>query len=157
MAGAPRVVIVSDGDDPTQILGALDKGASGFIPTSVSLAVAVEAIRLVRAGGTFVPASSLIAARHAIKQSGSDPEARRVGMFTEKQTAVVKALKQGKPNKIIAYELGMCESTVKVHVRNIMKKLKARNRTQVAYLYKSLPIEEKDPKHAPELRFPVAA
>jgi DNA-binding NarL/FixJ family response regulator len=37
-------------------------------------------------------------------------------------------------NKLIAYELAMCESTVKVHIRNIMKKLNATNRTQVAYL-----------------------
>jgi DNA-binding NarL/FixJ family response regulator len=39
----------------------------------------------------------------------------------------------GKPNKIIAYELGMSESTVKVHVRNIMQKMGATNRTQAAY------------------------
>ena len=38
----------------------------------------------------------------------------------------------GKSNKVIAYELGMCESTVKVHVRRIMKKLNAKNRTDVA-------------------------
>ena len=50
---------------------------------------------------------------------------------------MVEAIRQGKPNKIIAYELNMCESTVKVHVRAIMKKLKARNRTEVAYLYSS--------------------
>jgi hypothetical protein len=43
------------------------------------------------------------------------------------------SLREGKANKIIAYELNMCESTVKVHVRNIMKKLKARNRTEVAF------------------------
>lgn len=42
------------------------------------------------------------------------------------------------PNKLIAYELNMCESTVKVHVRTIMKKLKARNRTEVAFLTQSL-------------------
>ena len=41
-------------------------------------------------------------------------------------------------NKLIAYELNMCESTVKVHVRNIMKKLQATNRTQVAYLTRGL-------------------
>ena len=50
---------------------------------------------------------------------------------------MVEAIRQGKPNKIIAYELNMCESTVKVHVRAIMKKLKARNRTEVAYLFSS--------------------
>jgi Bacterial regulatory proteins, luxR family len=37
-------------------------------------------------------------------------------------------------NKLIAYELSMCESTVEVHIRNIMKQIKATNRTQVAYL-----------------------
>ena len=45
---------------------------------------------------------------------------------------MIQAIRQGKSNKVIAYELNMCESTVKVHVRNIMKKLNARNRTDVA-------------------------
>ena len=57
--------------------------------------------------------------------------------LTGRQLQVVEAIRQGKPNKVIAYELNMCESTVKVHVRAIMKKLKARNRTEVAYLYPS--------------------
>jgi len=52
--------------------------------------------------------------------------------LSDRELAVVRAIQQGKPNKIIAYQLGMCESTVKVHVRNVMKKLKARNRTEVA-------------------------
>jgi DNA-binding NarL/FixJ family response regulator len=55
------------------------------------------------------------------------------GMFTTREAAVVEALRKGKANKIIAYELNLCESTVKVHIRNIMKKLKATNRTEVAY------------------------
>jgi DNA-binding NarL/FixJ family response regulator len=59
-------------------------------------------------------------------------------MFTARQTAVIAALRQGKQNKIIAYELNMRESTVKVHVRNIMKKLNATNRTEVAYLTNQL-------------------
>ncbi len=46
---------------------------------------------------------------------------------------VFRHLKQGKANKIIAHELGMSESTVKVHVRNIMRKMGATNRTQAAY------------------------
>jgi len=46
--------------------------------------------------------------------------------------AVLDHLKLGKANKVIAYELAMSESTVKVHIRNIMKKMKATNRTEVA-------------------------
>ena len=54
--------------------------------------------------------------------------------FSPRQLQVLERLKQGKQNKIIAYELGMCESTVKVHIRIIMRKLNARNRTQVVLL-----------------------
>ena len=42
-------------------------------------------------------------------------------------------MRRGKANKVIAIELGMRESTVKVHVRNIMKKLNAKNRTELSY------------------------
>ena len=58
--------------------------------------------------------------------------------FTARQIAVIDALRKGKANKIIAFELNMKESTVKVHVRNIMKRLKAHNRTEVSYLANQL-------------------
>ena len=54
-------------------------------------------------------------------------------LFTPRQVAVLNQLRQGKANKIIAYELAMSESIVKVHVRNIMKKMSASNRTEAAY------------------------
>jgi DNA-binding NarL/FixJ family response regulator len=128
---AVQIVLLSDGEDVAHILSALDKGARGYIPTSMSLEVVLEAMQLVRAGGIFVPASSLLASRNA---TADTTHTKGVGgLFTARQAAVVDALRQGKSNKIIAYELNMRESTVKVHVRNIMKKLNARNRTEVAF------------------------
>lgn len=53
--------------------------------------------------------------------------------LTPRQLEVLEHIKLGEPNKIIAYNLGMKECTVKVHVRDIMKKLKATNRTQLVY------------------------
>ncbi len=55
-----------------------------------------------------------------------------VNGLTQRQHAVLKLLQQGQSNKRIARELRMCESTVKVHVRQIMRKLGACNRTQAA-------------------------
>jgi DNA-binding NarL/FixJ family response regulator len=129
------LVLVSDREDATFILDAIKIGARGVIPTSLSMEVAINAIRLVLAGGSFVPAAALMSSRDEVERSVG---AGAKSMFTGRQTAVIEALRLGKPNKIIAYELSMCESTVKVHVRNIMKRLKATNRTQVAYLYQSL-------------------
>lgn len=126
------VVILADTDDPKQIVRALECGARGYIPTTVGVDVCVEAIGLAIAGGIFIPASSLLAMRHVL--DANSQEARPLaGMFTLRQFEVVQALRRGKANKIIAHELKLRESTVKVHIRNIMKKLKATNRTEVAY------------------------
>ena len=126
------VVLLSDTDDLGQILAALECGARGYIPTSVGIDVCVEAVNLAAAGGIFVPASSVLAMRHLI-DSGSRDARPLTTMFTHRQAEVAQALRRGKANKIIAYELNLRESTVKVHIRNIMKKLKATNRTEVAY------------------------
>jgi DNA-binding NarL/FixJ family response regulator len=130
---APPVVVLGDSEEPEYVFDVLAKGARGYIPTSLSLDITVQALRLVRAGGVFLPANSLLTSQ---RMSGEFTTASRtnLGMFTAKQAAVIEAIRKGKANKTIAYELSMCESTVKVHVRNIMKKLKARNRTQVAFI-----------------------
>lgn len=125
------VVIVSDIDDVNYVVRALKGGARGYIPTSLSFNVAVEAVRLVEAGGTFVPVSSL-----ALDRSKQESTEKTGDLLTERQMMVVEALCQGMANKQIAYELGMSEHTVKVHLRHIMRKLRARNRTEVAVLTK---------------------
>ncbi|HMG49972.1 MAG TPA: response regulator transcription factor [Inquilinus sp.] len=130
--GMPTIVI-GDIETPTHIVKVLSCGARGYIPTSVGLDVAIEAIRLARAGGLFVPAASLVQSYQQIPVPSNAPEDLISGLLTKQQAAVVDALRRGKANKIIAYELNLCESTVKVHVRNIMRKLKARNRTEVAF------------------------
>jgi DNA-binding NarL/FixJ family response regulator len=58
--------------------------------------------------------------------------------LTAREIEVLNGLRQGKSNKVIAYELNISISTVKIYVRNIMKKLKATNRTQVAFLLQRL-------------------
>ncbi|MGO7815434.1 LuxR C-terminal-related transcriptional regulator, partial [Rhizobium ruizarguesonis] len=83
--------------------------------------------------GIFVPASALFAMRHLLVSSNST--ARPLAcIFTDRQVEVVEALRRGKANKIIAYELNLREITVKVPVRNIMKKVKATNTTSVLFV-----------------------
>jgi DNA-binding NarL/FixJ family response regulator len=132
------VILLADDEDPVQIVSALDSGIRGYIPTSMTLDVAIEAMHLVKAGGTYIPATSLLTWRHSVERALASPPADPVTGFTTRQTAVLRALREGKANKIIAYELNMRESTVKVHVRNIMKRLNARNRTEVAFKTRDL-------------------
>ncbi|WP_246248973.1 LuxR C-terminal-related transcriptional regulator [Chelativorans alearense] len=131
------VVVLADEGDVTEIFTALECGVRGYIPATVGIDACIEAINLAIAGGVFVPASSLFALRQALDPSFR--EAKPISsVFTPREAAVVEALRRGKANKIIAYELDMCESTVKVHIRHIMKKMKATNRTEVAYKINSL-------------------
>lgn len=133
IAMAVPVIVVSDAEDAQHIIKALKNGARGYIPTSMALNVAVEAVRLVEAGGTFIPASSLISNGHDSQSLASVDTA-----LTARQIMVLRALHNGLANKQIAYELNMCESTVKVHIRHIMRKLNVRNRTQIAVKASSL-------------------
>src|SRR5580693_8884610 len=124
------VIILADKTDPELALTAIRHGARGYIPFTLRFDIAVEAVRFVLAGGTYVPMDCVLATGGSgIAAAQPSPSAEAV---TSRELAVVRAIQQGKSNKVIAYHLNMCESTVKVHVRNIMKKLQAKNRTHVA-------------------------
>jgi DNA-binding NarL/FixJ family response regulator len=124
------VVVLSDNQAIEHVLQVIDLGVHGLIPSTVDIDVCIEAIGLAIAGGQFVPASSVLAMRGLL---GSYASRKICGSaFTVRQAAVAEALRRGKANKMIARELNLCESTVKVHIRNIMKKLGATNRTEVA-------------------------
>jgi len=126
------VVVLSEDQNLSNVLRIIALGVRGYIPSSVGIDVCIEAIALAIAGGKFIPASSVMHMRRALDVMPT-AEAETNPTFTERQAAVADALRRGKANKDIALELDLSESTVKVHIRSIMKKLGATNRTQVAY------------------------
>jgi DNA-binding NarL/FixJ family response regulator len=129
---APRIpmILLACNNDAQMATAAFRHGARGYIPVTLGFDIVIEAVRFVLAGGTYVPIDYLLTrTRFGNLPSEAAPAS---GAVTARELAVVRAIQQGKSNKIIAYELGMCESTVKVHVRRIMKKLNAKNRTDAA-------------------------
>ncbi|GGC72459.1 response regulator transcription factor [Chelatococcus reniformis] len=133
---APPVVVMSDHESADCVVYVMHSGASAFLPTSMGVEMAVKVLDLVRAGGSFIPASTLAAMTSA--EEGAPRAAELSTLLSPRQLAVARAMRKGLPNKVIADELAMCESTVKVHVRTIMRKLNARNRTEVAFLTRDL-------------------
>jgi DNA-binding NarL/FixJ family response regulator len=131
------LVVLADDSSADQVVQALSAGARGYLSADISFEVAVQVLHLVRAGGIFVPADSLSSVRAVTPKRPEhndqvEDKMRFDRLFTFRQADVAKGLCEGKANKIIAYELRMREATVKVHIRNIMRKLKARNRTEAA-------------------------
>ena len=117
------VVVLSACEDPAVIRGVLDAGAMGFIPKREQAAVMLGALRLVLAGGIYVPPTAL--GGEARPAAGA-----AAALLTPRQTEVLHALALGHPNKVIARTLGMTEATVKAHTGAIFRALEVANRAQ---------------------------
>ena len=123
---APHVplAVVSADDDPAAVRSLLALGVSGFIPKTDSPAVIASAVRLILAGGIYVP-PRLVAHAGAVPAANVAP----VSGLTSRQIDVVRLLARGLSNKAIARELGVSEGTVKVHLLAVFRVLDVRNRT----------------------------
>jgi DNA-binding NarL/FixJ family response regulator len=130
------IVLFAELEEIAQVAAAIRQGVRGYITSTLSPEVVIAALRLVQAGGTFVPASVVLQAARHRPPTEHEPAPRPVDKvlddFTPRELEVLDRLRRGMSNKVIAYELGICENTVKVHVMHIMRKLQTCNRTQAA-------------------------
>ena len=140
------IIVLSGQEDPAVMRDVLDCGAQGYIPKAYSPAVMVSAVRLVMAGGVYVPPMLLsMTGRDAgpgADATGQPAEAARgeaLGdLLTERQVDVLRLLSQGQPNKVIGRSLGISEGTVKIHLAAIFRALNARNRTEAVMKARAL-------------------
>ena len=125
------ILVAAECDDPERARGILRSGARGFLPTSYSLKVLIGALERVRAGGTYVPLALSEAVPEASVERAQHAPWREL---TRRQCDVLALIAEGKANKLIADALNMSESTVKAHVKQIIRRLNVANRTQAALL-----------------------
>lgn len=156
-AEAPGLpVIVLSGSEDAELMRALmDLGVLGFIPKAYSPDVMLSAIRLVLAGGLYIPPLLLASAQAQGWQPGAGspaPPGRDTAphaseahsldglrqLLTERQVDVMRLLSQGKPNKLIARDLGISEGTVKIHLAAIFRALNVRNRVEAVVASRKL-------------------
>lgn len=133
------LVVLSALDDPGTVKAVLAGGALGFIPKSSPHQVMVQALRLVLAGGRYLPPELMpelagedwasVPAPAASPGTSGGASAETLGL-TGRQQQVLALLAQGKSNKQICRALGLAEPTVKVHVTAVLKALRVTSRTQ---------------------------
>jgi DNA-binding NarL/FixJ family response regulator len=159
---APKVplVIISDRDDANDITAAFTAEAQGYINSGMPSALAFQTLSFILNGGSYFPPSAMykLPARSeqaeppvgptedsksepknngqeanggASAHSRSNLESRTVNL-TVRQQEVLDHLRLGESNKLIARRLSMTEGTVKVHLRQMMRKCQVSNRTQLA-------------------------
>ena len=155
LPGIP-IVAITDNEEPQYLREALKCGVSVIVPTTMGVQIAVAVIELALAGGHYAPSDLLnenladaedcfdvppepVSTVKGRSSPIAEPHPAKSGLpgactFTFREQQILEQLKMGTQNKLIAYNLGISENTVKTHLRNIMKKLHATNRTRVAFL-----------------------
>jgi DNA-binding NarL/FixJ family response regulator len=143
------LVFVSEREEPEEVVAAFKAGARGFIPMSVTPPVAMQAFTFIMSGGSFFPPAALIQRTHVtssmtVVAKKETTVVSDVCGLTARQQEVLARLRQGESNKLIGRQLKLRESTVKVHIRQIMRKLGATNRTQAALCAAQLTLSSRD-------------
>jgi DNA-binding NarL/FixJ family response regulator len=134
LPGAP-IALLGGCCDTEAALEAIRLGARGYLSPSQGIEQVLAVLRLLRGGGVFIaPDCGAPAPAQAARRP---PPPAGLSDLTPREAEVLSHLRQGKPNKAIAYQLGMAENTVKAHVGHILKKLGAASRTAIASLPES--------------------
>jgi DNA-binding NarL/FixJ family response regulator len=114
-----RIVVLTSFGGGDDVIRAIQSGASGYVMKSMPLERVLEAVRVVHAGGQYIPQE--VAGRMS-ERIHSD--------LSTRELEVLRLIGKGRSNKEIASALGIVEGTVKAHVTNIFAKLGAVDRTQ---------------------------
>ena len=126
-----RIILVTVSDAPEDLIAAIRSGADGYILKDNDPDDILKLIDSAMHGKTAISPELTSLLATALREE-SVVEQRSQASLTERETAILKCLAGGMSNKLIARELDIMESTVKVHIRNLLKKLKFRSRVEAA-------------------------
>jgi len=123
-----RVLMLVEAYSARQVLAAFDAGADAYLLKSVSCEVLLKTLDLVLLGETVFPAKTL----GTLRNKGPAIGIGSADVLSERERAIIRCIVAGDPNKLIARKLNIAETTVKVHLRAILRKICVKNRTQAA-------------------------
>lgn len=131
------IVILSGHFNRHDVLEAVERGAAGYIPKTISGSAMVNALRLVLSGEKYIPSAAF---QDSPERNDDSPIGRHapnkldpngpLSRLSDREKEILGHLIEGNTNKEIARKLGLQEITVKVHLRNIYRKMGAANRAQ---------------------------
>lgn len=128
LAPNTKIVAISSSEDTRNIKKILSCGVKGYIPKRSDSNILSGALKLILDGGTYIPPAML---DNGIDYNGSSHISNPLKKnLTNRQSQVLDLIAQGKSNKQIAYDMGVSEATVKLHINALLRSLKVNNRTQ---------------------------
>lgn len=122
-----RIIVLTVSDQREEVVAAFRRGADGYLLKDMEPEELVDRIKRAASGETVVSSTVLATALRAPDQSED-----LINRLTEREAAILRQIARGHSNKIIARELDIAEGTVKVHVKNLLKKMNMRSRVEAA-------------------------
>jgi len=131
------VIVLTVSEEGEELAAALRSGARGYLLKNIETEALTTAIRRAAAGEPVISdtmTAKLVQQFQAPQGAAAAPQQRSeaTAPLTARERDIVRGLVRGDSNKVIARDLGVAESTVKIHVQNILKKLNLASRVQVA-------------------------
>jgi two-component system nitrate/nitrite response regulator NarL len=126
-----RIIVLTVSNSPDDLIAAIRAGSDGFILKDNDPEDILRMIAGALDGKNAISPELTSLLATALREEAS-MERRGGANLTERETAILKCLATGKSNKLIARELDIMESTVKVHIRNLLKKLHFKSRLEAA-------------------------
>jgi two-component system, NarL family, nitrate/nitrite response regulator NarL len=126
-------VVLSDQVCMATLAACLAAGASGFLTTDISPDALLRSLQLAVLGETVFPTdlAGLLVNGSREPQRPVAPSENACGL-SDREIETVQCLIRGESNKLIAKRLNITEATIKVHIKSVLRKIKASNRTQAA-------------------------
>lgn len=140
-----KILVISSLASAELVRELLDRGAMGFLPKESPASALRVAVREVVEGRSYVPREYRSIAKGRAKE---EPCAYRtnpqLAALTPQQKRILRLISEGQPNKLIAYELDLAETTVKAHITALLRRLGVTNRTQAAVLVEAVNAQSGD-------------
>jgi two-component system nitrate/nitrite response regulator NarL len=130
-----RVIMLTMSEEDVDLFAAVKAGANGYLIKSVEPEQLIASIRLLSKGEpviTHAMASKLLGEFRAIATKAEHPVQRSQSTLTARETEILQCIAKGQSNKEIGANLGIAENTVKIHLKNILRKLHMNSRVQAA-------------------------
>ena len=127
-----RIVILTNDLETRRLSAALGAGAGGYLLKDIACEALMQSLKLVMMGEKVFPthlAELLVSGR--TEDMGTELPTRRKGL-SQREVQILRCLLNGNSNKMIANHLSITEATVKVHLKSLLRKINASNRTQAA-------------------------
>ncbi len=127
-----KVLMLSVSETDTDLFGAIEAGASGYLLKEVGPEELVEAVHQAYAGqGVLSPAVAVKVMQRVRREPVGRPPPHKTSLLTPREVEVTNMLAQGLTNQEIAQKLVVAESTVKSHIRNVLRKTQTHNRAEI--------------------------